>query len=150
MKQPDSTTIQLRTSSTADYQAILNLLAECKLPIQDIEPGKQSFLIAENEGNVVGCAGLEVYGHTGLFRSLAVDSNYRNQHIGKLLTVEILVLGRGKGISEFYLLTTRAEGFFKKQDWIVTDRNEVTSEIRKSSEFASICPSTATCMKYIF
>jgi amino-acid N-acetyltransferase len=148
MKYLNSKIIKCRISSTEDLQAILNLLTECSLPILDIEPGKQSFIVAEFEGEMIGCAGLEVYGQKGLFRSLAIHSTYRNLNIGKLLTDEVLALGREKGISEFYLLTNTAEGFFKKLGWKVTDRNEVSSEISKSSEFASICPSTAICMKY--
>jgi len=57
-------------------------------------------------------------------------------------------LAKGKGINTFYLLTTTAEDFFKKQSWNVTDRVQVPEEISQTTEFLSVCPSTATCMMY--
>ena len=148
MKYLNSKTIKHRIPANEDLPVIISLLSECSLPISDIEPGKQSFIVAEDEGKMIGCAGLEIYGQIALFRSLAVKSDYRNLNIGKLLTNEVIALGRKKSIGEFYLLTNTAEGFFKKQGWNVTDRNEVPPGITRSSEFASICPSTAICMKY--
>lgn len=148
MKYLNSEIIKHRIPVTEDFPAIIKLLSECSLPMSDIEPGKQNFIVAEDEGKLIGCAGLEVYGQIALFRSLAVKSDYRNLSIGKLLTNEVIALGRRKSIREFYLLTNTAEGFFEKQGWDVTDRNEVPPEITRSSEFASICPTTAICMKY--
>jgi len=48
------------------------------------------------------------------------------------------------------LLTTTADGFFQKQGWKVIHRNEVPEKIKTSTEFASICPSTAICMKFTY
>ena len=55
---------------------------------------------------------------------------------------------RQKDIQQFYLLTTTADGFFRKLGWTVTVRKEAPLEIGQSKEFISICPSTATHMKY--
>jgi len=79
---------------------------------------------------------------------LAVSADYRSLGIGRLLTDKIMDLAKGKGINTFYLLTTTAEDFFKKQSWNVTDRVQVPEEISQTTEFLSFCPSTATCMMY--
>jgi N-acetylglutamate synthase-like GNAT family acetyltransferase len=150
MKYLDSKVINYRFPSTIDFRAIINLLSEFKLPIQDIEPDRQSFILAEHDGKIIGCAGFEAYGEAALFRSLAVNSEYRNLKIGKLLTGKVMALAHEKGIHEFYLLTNTADGFFQKQGWKKTDRKEVPTDIAKSSEFASICPSTAICMKFTY
>ena len=148
MKYPDSKKINYRIPASEDLQVIINLLKECHLPVSDIEPDKQSFIVAEYEGKMIGCAGMEIYGETALFRSLAVRLNYRNLKTGKELTGKVMELGGKNGIHELYLLTTTADGFFQQLGWKVTDRNNVPPAITGSLEFASICPSTAICMSY--
>ncbi len=46
-----------------------------------------------------------------------------------------------------YLLTTTAKDFFNKEGYIVVNRDEVPEPIKNSSEFSSVCPSTAIVMK---
>lgn len=150
MKYLDSKNILYRIPEPGDFQSVLNLLTESKLPVQDIIQGKQKFIVAEFDGNIIGCAGFEAYEETALFRSLAVHSNYRNLKIGELLTGKVMDLAGKNGIREFYLLTNTAEGFFRKRGWNVIDRKEVPSGITISSEFSFLCPSTAVCMKYMF
>jgi len=150
MKYLNSKVISYRFPSTIDFRAIISMLSAYSLPDSDIEPGRQSFIVAEHEGKIIGCAGYEAYGETALFRSLAVDSEYRNLDIGKLLTGKVMDLAHENNIHEFYLLTTTADRFFQKQGWKVIHRNEVPKEIKTSTEFASICPSTAICMKFTY
>jgi len=139
---------KFRAPLVEEFTFIQKLLLDSKLPSQDIHPANQYFIIAENEGEVIGCCGFEQYGEYGLFRSLAVSADYRSLGIGRLLTDKIMDLAKGKGINTFYLLTTTAEDFFKKQSWNVTDRVQVQEEISQTTEFLSVCPSTATCMMY--
>ena len=150
MKYLNSKVISYRFPSTIDFRAIISMLSAYSLPDSDIEPGRQSFIVAEHEGKIIGCAGYEAYGETALFRSLAVDSEYWNLDIGKLLTGKVMALAHEKGIHEFYLLTNTADGFFQKLGWNIIQRNDVPKGINTSSEFASICPSTAICMKYTY
>jgi len=150
MKYPDARNITYRIPVTEDFPAIIKLLSNCSLPASDISPDKQHLILAEHDGNIIGCAGIEAYGKVALFRSLAVSSKYRGLDIGKRLTGKGMALALEKGIRELYLLTTTADGFFKKQGWEVVDRKDVPPDITGSSEFATICPSTAICMKYTF
>ena len=150
MTYPSSNKITFKVPATEDFRAIIRMLSAYSLPDSDIEPGRQSFIVAEHEGKIIGCAGYEAYGVTALFRSLAVDSEYRNLDIGKLLTGKVMDLAHENNIHEFYLLTTTADGFFQKQGWKVIHRNEVPEKIKTSTEFASICPSTAICMKFTY
>jgi amino-acid N-acetyltransferase len=147
-EESDST--NYRTGIVEDIPKITELLAGYNLPYSDIVPGKQNFIVAEIDNEIIGCAGIEEYGKIALFRSLAINSKYRNLDIGKSLTDKVMAFARENGIQELYLLTTTAEGFFLKQDWEVTDRKELPHEITGTSEFATICPSTAICMKYTF
>lgn len=140
--------IQFRIPITEDFTLIQQLLMVSNLPFSDIDPANQHFMIAEYDGEMIGCVGFEAYGQDGLFRSLAVNPDYRNLGIGKLLTDKMMELARGRGILKFYLLTTTAEAFFTKHGWNVTDRDHVPVAISNTTEFKSICPSTATTMMY--
>ena len=148
MKFIHPTNIQFRKPEEKDLGLIRQLLLECNLPYSDIDITKQYFSIAENEGEMIGCCGFEAYGENGLFRSLAVDTNYRNLRIGRLLTDKITNFATEMGVREFYLLTTTAVAFFAKRGWTETDRMSVPIDLSRTTEFMTICPSTAICMIY--
>ena len=146
MKYIQTKNIHFRIPEEKDTELIQHLLSECNLPYQDIDLAKQYFIVAENEGKIIGCCGFEAYGENGLFRSLAVDTNYRNLRIGRLLTDKITNFASEMGIRAFYLLTTTAGAYFIKQGWNETDRMDVPMGISRTTEFLTICPATATCM----
>lgn len=148
MKYIHQNKIQLRMPLEEDFGLIRQLLSECNLPFSDIDSTIQYFVIAEYEGKMIGCCGVENYGENGLFRSLAVSHDYRSLGIGRRLTDKIIHSAPEKGIRKLYLLTTTACVFFTKQGWIETERMNVPLEIGNSKEFISICPSTASCMMY--
>ena len=70
--------IHFRKALVVDFELIQHLLSECNLPFSDINPTKQYFIIAENDGKMIGCCGVEIYGDNVLFRSLAVSPDYRS------------------------------------------------------------------------
>lgn len=144
----DSDFINYKTATVEDLREIVNLLADCKLPYSDIVFGKQNFVLAEIDYKIVGCAGLEIYNENGLFRSLAVQPSHQNMKIGGGLLDKIITLSKENNIKQLYLLTTTADLYFKKHGWEVIERSKVPDDIRATTEFSSICPSTAICMMY--
>ncbi|HJV77635.1 MAG TPA: arsenic resistance N-acetyltransferase ArsN2 [Paludibacter sp.] len=144
----ESDFINYRIATVEDLPEIVNLLAECKLPYLDIVPGKQNFVLTEINHKIIGCAGLEIYNGNGLFRSLAVKPSHQNMKIGRDLLDKIITLSTENNIKQLYLLTTTADLYFKKHGWKVIERSEVPDDIRATTEFSSICPSTAICMMY--
>lgn len=142
--------INYRTALVEDFPEIANLLDECKLPHSDIVPGKQNFIIAEIDRKIIGCAGFEAYNESGLFRSLGVKPIHREMKIGKDLLSKVIDLSKENNVNQLYLLTTTADEYFKKSGWEVINRNEVPDDILATTEFSSICPSTAICMMYRF
>lgn len=140
--------ISYRTASAEDLPAIIQLLAECKLPFSDIMSGKQQFVVAEIDRKIIGCAGYEAYNQNGLFRSLAVKPLYRDMMIAHTMIDKIFALAQEQGIKEFFLLTTTADKFFGKLGCEMISRNDVPASIGSTTEFSSICPSVAICMKY--
>lgn len=53
---------------------------------------------------------------------------------------------RRQGISTLYLLTTTAESFFCERGYEEIERARAPAAIRRTSEFAELCPDSATCM----
>jgi len=134
-----------------DMLHVKQLLAECALPYEDITPAHlQHYLVGRHQTNLVGVIGLELLGSFALLRSLAVQIDFRGQKIASQLTKQAEAYARSHEVKALYLLTTTAEGYFTKQDYHTMDRNAVPAVVRGTTEFRSICPSTAKCMvKYL-
>jgi len=142
---PEST-VSYAMASYEDVESILTLLKTNNLPVSDLGTGLRMFFVALYDGKTVGCVAVEMYGRTGLLRSLAVNNDFRGKGIGQKLVAEAEDWSRDNGLKTLYLLTTTAAGFFPKLNWHNTDRASVPENVALSSEFASVCPTTAVCM----
>lgn len=127
--------------------AIIELLTAENLPTVDLPEVLENFLIAKENSVLIGVAGLEIYGNYGLLRSLAVSRNYRNKGIAGKLLQQIEIMAAEKSITEIYLLTETASGYFEQKEYQKIDRAAVPAEIMKSSEFSHVCPVSAIVMK---
>ncbi len=96
---------------------------------------------------MIGAAGVERYGTSGLFRSAVVDPDRRGLYIGDQLTRNRINWALEQGIQNLFLLTTTAERYFPRFGFTRIDRDDVPVEVRESLEFCSACPSTATVMR---
>lgn len=79
------------------------------------------FLVAENEGRIVGSVIGGYDGRRGLLYHLAVARNARQQGLGGRLLDEIEARLRAKGCLKCYLMVTldnpEVEEFYKKRGW---------------------------------
>jgi amino-acid N-acetyltransferase len=132
--------------SQNDFSAAINLLKQTHLPTEDITDAATLFALYDAAA-LIGTVGLEYSGENGLLRSLSTSPNQRGKGGGKLLVQFIENLARERGIQTLYLLTTTAADFFEKRNYVRISRDEVPAFIRQSSEFSSLCPSSATIMK---
>ncbi len=129
-----------------EKSAIIELPSTNNLPVSDLDTRERTFIVAIVKDKVIGCVGVETYDYSGLLRSLAVNNDFRGQGIGKRLVVEAETWAKKNKLKNLYLLTTTASGFFPKINWTHIDRTAVPESIKSSTEFVSICPSTAVCM----
>ncbi len=136
---------KLLVADEASRAAILSLLAENDLPTSDIDETKILFACI-NDGNMVGTGGLELFKDCGLLRSICVRTGMQRRGLGKFIVRELEKVAAQKGIHYLYLLTTTAKDFFIKEDYTIIERADVPLEIKNTTEFSSICPSTATVM----
>lgn len=128
---------------------VIELLAAEKLPVADLPITLDNFIVAIQDGSVVGVGGVEVYGKFGLLRSLATHSEYRGTGVAAKLLARLNKVSKQKGLSALYLLTETAPDYFERKGFAKITREEVPTEIQASSEFSHVCPASAIVMKKI-
>ncbi|WP_276482293.1 arsenic resistance N-acetyltransferase ArsN2 [Paraflavitalea pollutisoli] len=126
---------------------IVSLLLGENLPVDDLPVLLDNFFVAMDEEVPVGFIGMETYGQYGLLRSMVVHPDYRNKHIAAILVGRLEMKAHELGITELFLLTETASGYFQKKGFVIVDRNSVPEPITRSSEFAYVCPVSATVMR---
>jgi len=131
--------------------AIKQLLLEAQLPIEDITPAHLEHFFGVWSGQCLeGVIGLQPYGSFALLRSLAVRVVRRGSGLGSELISAAERHALQKGVSSIFLLTTSAKPYFEKHGYTQIARELVPPVIRATSQFSSICPTSATVMcKYV-
>jgi amino-acid N-acetyltransferase len=120
--------LAIRVARAADLAAATSLLRAAGLPVEDFsEDLIGNFLVASTGPSVVGCIGPSVVGcigleplsNVGLLRSLAVDPDFRDGGVGRMLVGALEAHASRRGINELWLLTIDADGFFSRLDYRV-------------------------------
>jgi amino-acid N-acetyltransferase len=128
------------------FEAFRSLLRASNLPADDLNY-RRDLLVGYYEGNeMVGTGGLEIHGNFALLRSLSVKIGIRGKSVGSSITEHLLTEAKKKRLRGIYLLTETARGFFLKKGFADVPREQVPNEIKTTSEFSSVCPTTATVM----
>jgi amino-acid N-acetyltransferase len=141
-------TLRAEPARPHDLPEALDLLGRSELTEQDVAEGwGHYFVVREDDGRVVGVAGLEVHGEDGLLRSVAVDPDYRGQGLAASLVEAALERAKRVRLRSVYLLTTTARDYFARHGFIDCPRDEAPPGIRESWEYRSGCPATAAFMK---
>jgi amino-acid N-acetyltransferase len=141
------TTFTIQEATAAQMPAVITLLQNNKLPVEDIAAGRQQFWIATINETIAGIIAVEKYGTYALLRSMATDTAFRNNGIATQLVQTVFNFAQLKNISAVYLLTETAEQYFAKKGFTKIDRQHVPEAIQQSTEFASVCPSSAIVME---
>ncbi|HEV2321271.1 MAG TPA: arsenic resistance N-acetyltransferase ArsN2 [Gammaproteobacteria bacterium] len=139
--------IRVAAYRVEDRPEIEAMLQMAELATSDLTPKMLAdFLVARQDGVLVGVVGLERHAKAGLIRSLVVDKSLRGTGLGKRLLFAMEVRARGRGIKQLYLLTTTAEEFFLTQDYRPLDRLDAPFGIRHTQQFSTLCPASSTFM----
>jgi amino-acid N-acetyltransferase len=139
--------VSLREAQPADLPAVLALLGRADLPTAGVADTLPHFVIAEDEGRIVGAVGLELYGASALLRSAAVDENWRGCGVGRALIDRALDIARERHVEDIFLLTTTAEHYFPRFGFSCVSRESVAPEVQGSVEFKEACPASAVVMR---
>lgn len=142
-----SATVGIRRAEAADLAYVERVLSRNDLPADDVRSGPATFYVATAGGDRVGVGGFERYGADALLRSVAIEAAARGNGYGSALVDELEATAAAEGVTTIYLLTTTAAAFFADRGYERTDRDDAPAAIRNSTEFAELCPSSATCMR---
>ena len=123
------------------------LLQSQGLPVSDItDEHLEHFFFVGSDGSPTGLVGLEVYGTDALLRSLVVGEAARGKGLGSVLVDHAERYAASKSVRSIYVLTTTAEGFFKRRAYYRIDRSRAPPSIKETHEFASLCPASSAFM----
>jgi len=140
--------LRAEPASPHDVKDALDLLRRADLPDKDVaEKFGHYFVVHEDDGRVVGVAGLELHGEDALLRSVVVNDDYRRQGLGTSLVEAALERAARLALSSVFLLTTDAQEYFARMGFAECPREEAPPAIRESWEFKTGCPSSAAFMK---
>ena len=139
--------ISLRQALAADWDGIAALLQVCGLPTAGALDHLQTTIVAEQEGLLIGVAGLEIYGDIALTRSVAVAERQRGQGLGKRLIETLVANAKERRIRRLYLLTTTAQGYFPRFGFKELSRAAAPAQLQASAEFNGACPASAVLMQ---
>lgn len=117
--------VAVRTAGQVDLPSIRSLLTSVDLTVAGVGEHVDHFLVVEDGGKIVACAGLETYGFHALLRSVAVHPHYRNRGLATLLVTRLVDQTRQDRLHAVYLLTTSAEAYFRRLGFETIPREDV-------------------------
>jgi amino-acid N-acetyltransferase len=120
------------------------LLESASLPAADLSDAHMAhFFFSGPASAPEGLVGVELCGRHALLRSLVVVPSRRTSGLGTRLVEHAEAHARAAGAHDIYLLTTTAEAFFRRRGYRTAQRDDAPPEIRRTREFADICPASS-------
>jgi amino-acid N-acetyltransferase len=102
----------VRRGRPADIARMTELIAGANLPPLFIEEFIDGFATVEYEDAVIGCGGLEIYGGSGVIRSVVIDERARGLGLGRDVADLLIADARAAGATDLYLFTMDAHAFW--------------------------------------
>jgi len=137
----------LQPATEEQCREVVDLLRRANLPVTDLEAGCHAdFIVALDDGEVIGAVGVEPYGADALLRSLVVRPAWRGHGIGDALVLAAESRAHSRGVRELWLLTTDASEYFRRRDYVERDRASAPDSLQGCAQFRSLCPSSAVCL----
>lgn len=102
----------------------------------------QSFIVAEDQGHVLGCCALEViWADLAEVKSLAVDASCRGQGIGRLLVEGAVHMAAQLGVTRAFALTLE-QTFFERLGFVEVEMNTLPMKVWRD---CAKCPKQQHC-----
>jgi amino-acid N-acetyltransferase len=138
---------QVEPARAHDLGPAVELLRRCELPTEGVAERFGHYLVVRDDAELVGLAGLEIYGTDALLRSVAVAGEVRGEGVGRQLVAAAESLASHLELQTIYLLTTTAQAFFGHLGYRDCARDSAPDALRESWEYRAGCPSSAALMK---
>jgi len=128
----------LRPARADDIDAIVGLLTAERLPPMQIAEFLNGFWVLEQDGEVVGAAGMEIYGEAGFLRSVVVAPSLRGTGDGDRLVRTALDHAQRNGAKRVYLFTMHAAQFFARHGFKLATMDDFEPAVRASWQYAAM------------
>ena len=138
--------METRIINKNDLEQAIDLLREFDLAYTDLDQANIRLFKFSESGRLVGLGGLEIYGSRALLRSIAVSKEIQGTKAGRFICNWLENWAAKNQLSELYLLTTTAPGFFAHLGYRVIHRNEFPEPLRQTTQFSELCPASSVCM----
>ncbi len=144
--------INLTELENTDYNDIGRLLEQAGLPVTGLYEVDWQFLIGHRRhARLISVAGIERCNGDYLLRSVACDTDWRNQKLGSQLIESLHQKAQAAQIQTIYLLTLDADVWFTaKHGYHVIERSNAPVSITNSTQFSTLCPDDAILMQHKF
>jgi amino-acid N-acetyltransferase len=140
--------IRIKKVKSEDYEDVISLLNQLDLPPDGVFEHFEHFFVAKQDKEVIGVAGMEVYGNIGLVRSVGVAKNSQGLGLGRSMIEMIHRYAEENDLTKLFLFTDTAELMFLKFGYKTIQRHEIDERLKKSAEF-KICESAPTMVKLL-
>lgn len=139
--------VEVRALEPADREGARALLAANELPTDDLDDATIELFGAFDANALIGVIGLQTRERYGLLRSLVVNPALRDRGVARVLCETVFTSARERQLETLWLLTTSAQDYFTRHGFSIVARDEAPPPIRSTSQFVSLCPSTAIVMR---
>ena len=139
--------MRIDRATPVDEPAIEGLLASAGLPLDGLAEAFEHGVVARDGQGLVGAAAVELYGDSGLLRSVVVDSGHRGVGLGGRLVGEAEGVARAAGVRELYLVTETAADWFPRLGYRLIDLETARAAVGTSVEFTLSCAASGVAMR---
>lgn len=132
--------LSLKSGTREDLGRIICFLENAGLGTAGInKESAEHFLIADDEGGIKACLGIELYGDAGLLRSLALSDGLGGRKLF-LLFEQMLLLSKEKGLKAVYLATNKRSAipFFEMAGFTMIVKSELPGAFFRSEHVMDI------------
>ncbi len=135
-----------KVADARDITALINQYAEQDKmlfrSLADIYENLQTFMLVEAEGRLVGCCALEVvWADLAEIKSLAVDQQFMNMGVGRMLVGAAAEQAKKLGLPRIFALTL-TPAFFLKLGFEIIDRDKLPMKVWSD---CARCPKQQNC-----
>jgi len=106
--------MRLHHATETDRPEVEALLHASSLSVEGMYERITQYIVARDRAGLLGCAGVDRYGTTGVLRGLAVAQRARSAGLGEFLISAIVAELRQGGVESIVLQTRTASGYFER------------------------------------
>ena len=106
--------VSFRPARASDIPRVVELISSAELPAAFVAEFLGGFVVAERDGAVIACGGVEVYETCAVIRSVVVDPQAQGGGIGREIARRLMDSARAAGATDLYLFTAQAHPFWQR------------------------------------